>query len=223
MARRLKRYDRPSTSGDTAVAHVMSPDVLLENISHELKLMDIKRQAVRDQSARLPWVYMAAAIFGLFFLFSLLSISLLWIFVSGALLSGAIAGITGPLGAKTLRKQAWDDIRQIKQRLLPMVADLPAEINPVLFGVKKISRKDGIQLSAVRVPLKGVRENSFNENGYINLGYYEQLGLLFRGDDGKVNLAHPAISRQYWLMEARQKMLPEEAIQASLSTLKQEV
>ncbi|MBY9066627.1 hypothetical protein K1X12_06935 [Hyphomonas sp. WL0036] len=137
MARR-SRYAGSSRS----VAEVGAPspptiDKLLEDVAHELKLIDIKRRAIDQTTARLPWLYIGATILGVFLAGSVLAISPVFIFLFGALFSGVMANITGPLGALTYRRRAYREIAEGNERIFPMISGLPGGLRQWFLGSKR--------------------------------------------------------------------------------------
>jgi len=203
-----------SEAVETPVAE-RSPDRLLEDICHELKLIDIKRKAIRDTTARLPFYYAITGLFGFLLAGSVLAISLIFIFVFGGLFSGALANIVGPVGALTLRKRAYADIAAGKERLFPMLPRLPESYAPVLVGVAGITRSS-ILFTDKHKPLKGLSEPDISTAGVLDLGSYKYLAVVFRDADGTINLKHDAMRRQYWLTEAKLKGHSDAAILGAL-------
>lgn len=218
MARR-SRY-RNGSAADAAPSKPIrrSTDVILEDISHELKLIDIKRRAIRETSARLPWFYGIAGVLGLLLLGAILGISVLGIFIFGALFSGALANIVGPTGARTARQRAYQEIGKGKERLLPMLLDVPENVDPVIFGVTRITKTD-IQLADKFIKFRDMHERNVNEQGAFDFGSYRYLGFVFRGSDGKIDVNHAAIRKQYWLTDAKRRNLNDDVIIGAVERL----
>lgn len=211
MARRSRYRSGGAADVASSTPMVRSIDMVLEDISHELKLIDIKRRAIRETSARLPWFYGVAGILALLLLGSILGISVLGIFIFGGLLSGALANIVGPTGARTARQRAYQEIGKSKERLLPMVLDLPANVDPVIFGVTLVT-KSNVQTTDKFIKFRDMHERDINEQGAFDFGRYRYLSFVFRGLDGKIDLNHPAIKKQYWLTDARRRNLNDDVI-----------
>lgn len=216
MARRIRSRQPDESSADAP--RVKSPDALLEDVSHELKLLDIKRRSILETTARLPWLYIAAVFVGAFLVLSIFAISPLFMFVFGSLFAGVMANITGPIGALTLRRKAYQEVMDVRERLFPMMAKLPAEISPVLFGVADI-RKTGLQLSGSTLKFRELKEPMMDTKGGITIGFYKYIGMAFRGLDGQIDLGHPALRRQDWLVRARLKGISDAQIIEALGSI----
>lgn len=215
MARR-SQYRSSGEAGAERTPRVRTIDDVLEDISHELKLIDIKRRMIAETTARLPWLYIATAVLGFFLLGSILSLSIFFIFIFGSLFSGALANIVGPLGALTARKRAYREVADIKERLFPKLLDLTPEVSPVLVGVSHIG-KDGVRFSERKTSVAALREEDFDMRGAMAFGYYKYLAFLFRTPAGTIDLKHPAIRQQYWLTEARRRDLGPDALSRAVA------
>ena len=102
MARRARSYRSPEAQGVAVVAPQEStPQRLIEDLSHDLKLLDIKRVVIRQTSGRIPFLYVGLGVFGLMLALSVLGISMLGMFLFGSLFSGVLASTFGPVGAVT--------------------------------------------------------------------------------------------------------------------------
>ncbi|MBA4226351.1 MAG: hypothetical protein C0456_06935 [Hyphomonas sp.] len=215
MSRR-PRFRSSDEAGAASTPRARTIDDVLEDISHELKLIDIKRRMIADTTARLPWLYIATAVLGFFLLGSILSLSIFFIFIFGSLFSGALANIIGPLGALTARKRAYREVADIKERLFPKLLHLTPEVSTVLVGVSHVG-KDGVRFSQNKVSVTALREEDFDMRGAMAFGYYKYLAFLFRNTAGSIDLTHPAIRQQYWLTEARRRGLGTDALSRAVA------
>ena len=217
MARRSRSYRLPGAQGSTdAAPQRTSPQRLIEDLSHDLKLLDIKRVVIRQTSGRIPFLYVGLGVFGLMLALSVLGISILGMFLFGSLFSGVLASTFGPVGAVTERKKAYEAIAQLKNNIGEKLYNLPPDIHPKVFGFRGAS-KSGVSLTETAIDLKSMNLDTITPKGDFPFAPYKLLSMVFAGSDGLVNLDHPAMKAQYWLGEARLKGIKKEQLTAAVS------
>lgn len=193
-------------------------DKLLERLSQNLKLIDIKRSVIRTNTRRLPFLYVALGIFGFMLGGAILAISVVFIFVFGALFSGVVANTFGPVGAIERRKDAARQIERLRTEVGEDVYALPDGVAPKVFGFVSATKSD-VSLTAGALDLKTMRLDDINGKGEFPFWPYKSIGMVFRDSDGGINLKHPAIKNQYWLIEARLKGTPDAAVREALEKI----
>lgn len=217
MSRR-SRYRTGDETGAASTPKARTLDDVLEDISHELKLLDIKRRMIAETTARLPWLYIGTAVLGVLLLGVILTANIFFIFAFGAFFSGALANIIGPLGALTARRRAYREVIDIKERLFPKLLQLTPEVSPVVVGVSHVG-KDGVRFGDRKLNVAALREENFDARGAMAFGYYKYLAFLFRDATGNIDLKHPAIRQQYWLTEARRRDLGTDALSRAVASV----
>ncbi len=193
-----------------------SPQRLIEELSHDLKLLDIKRVVIRQTSGRIPFLYVGLGVFGFLLAGSVLTISPLGMFLFGSLFSGVLASTFGPVGAVTERKKAYETIAKLKNSIGEKIYRLPPDIHPKVFGFRSAS-KTGVTLTDAAIDLKSMNLDTIDPKGVFPFAPYKLLSMVFVGADGLVDLDHPAMKAQYWLGEARLKGLKKEQLTAAVS------
>lgn len=214
MARRSRSYREQGA--EVALPEKSSSQRLIEDLSHDLKLLDIKRTIIRQTSGRIPFLYVGLGIFGLMLVLSIVGISILGIFLFGSLFSGVFASTYGPVGAVSERKKAYEAIAQLKKAIGEKVFKLPAEINPKVFGFRSAG-KSGVILTDDAIDLKSMNLDLIDAKGAFPFTPYKLLSMVFAGSDGLVDIDHPAIKTQYWLGEARLKGVNKDQLTAAVS------
>ena len=215
---RRTRFRQPAaqTTGSTELSPEQRTNKLLESISQDLKLIDIKRGVIRINTRRLPFLYVGLGIFGLPLAGAVLAISPILIFLFGSLFS-AVAGSTfGPVGALERRKNAIKEIERLRAAVGAAVFELPETVSPKVFGFLKATKTD-LLLTDHSLDLRTMNMQEIDDKGTLPFAPYKSLGMVFRSADGTVDLAHPAIKNQYWLIEARLKGLSDETVLKALA------
>ncbi len=213
---RRTRYRQPAAAAASAeLSAEQQTNKLLERISHNLKLIDIKRGVIRTNTKRLPFLYIGLGVFGVPLAGAVMAISPIFIFLFGALFS-AVAGSTfGPVGALQRRKDSFKEIERLRAAVGADVFELSDDVSPKVFGFLKAT-KTSLVLTDQCMDLRTMNMQDIDDRGILPFAPYKSLGMVFRTPDGGIDLAHPAIKNQYWLIEVRLKGLSDEVIQSAL-------
>ena len=217
---RRTRYRQPAaeTVGSTELSAEQQANKLLESISQDLKLIDIKRGVIRTNTRRLPFLYAGLGILGLPLAGSILAVSPIFIFLFGSLFSAVAGNTFGPIGALERRKNAIKEIERLRAAVGAAVFELPDAVSPKVFGFLKATKTD-LLLTGQSLDLRTMNMQEIDDKGTLPFAPYKSLGMVFRGADGSVELAHPAIKNQYWLIEARLKGLSDDIVLSALERL----
>jgi hypothetical protein len=216
MRRARMRQPVATTGAPAELTEQQRADKTLERMSQNLKLIDIKRGVIRINTKRLPFLYAGLAIFGLPLAGAVLALSPILIFLFGALFSAVAANTFGPIGAIERRKDSIKEIERLRAAVGTDLFDLPEGVNPQIFGFRRATKTE-LALTEQCIDLKTMQMQDIDEKGTLPFAPYKSLGMFFRAADGAINLAHPAIKNQYWLIEARLKGLSDETILKALA------
>ena len=214
---RRSRFRQPAAeaAGSAEPSPEQQANKLLESISQDLKLIDIKRGVIRINTRRLPFLYAGLGILGLPLAGAVLAISPIFIFLFGALFSAVAGNTFGPVGALERRKNGIKEIERLRAAVGAAVFELPDAVRPKVFGFLKATKAD-LLLTDQSIDLRTMNMQDIDDNGTLPFAPYKSLGMVFRSADGTVDLAHPAIKNQYWLIEARLKGLSDDVVRGAL-------
>ena len=214
MRRTRTRQSVAATGAPAELTPEQQAGKTLERISQNLKLIDIKRGVIRTNTRRLPFLYIGLGIFGFLLLGAILAISAIMIFIFGALFSAVAGNTFGPIGAIERRKEAAKEIERLRAAVGADLHDLQDGAGPQVFGFIRAT-KTALELTDRCIDLKTMNMQDIDNKGTLPFAPYKSLGMFFRTPDGTIDLAHPAIKNQYWLIEARLRGLSDEAILAA--------
>lgn len=211
MRRTRTRQSVVATSAPAELTPEQKAGKTLEQISQNLKLIDIKRGVIRTNTKRLPFLYIGLGIFGFLLLGAIMAISVIMIFIFGALFSAVAGNTFGPIGAIERRKEAMKEIERLRAAVGADLHELPDGADPQVFGFLRAT-KTSLDLTDRCLDLKTMNMQDIDTKGTLPFAPYKSLGMFCRAPDGGIDLKDPAIKNQYWLIEARLKGLSDETI-----------
>lgn len=188
----------------------------LETFLQNLKVIEIKRRSIQRASNRIPFIWCAVVLTGLLLVPFLLSLSILGIFIFGAIFMATLAQLFGPTGAITRRKDARAHVQKMIAECSALLPKVMRQKPMVMFSMVGLTRKD-IFVSELHT-LDEKMFNGISSDGVFPIGKYRYLGVAFRATDGQIDFQDPKLNIFEWSGRTRAYGVPKANITNSLKS-----
>ena len=221
MARRQRSPIQKARRAALAEAEASRPDtedLKLDRSVQTLKVIEIKRRVIQQCSRKIPWAMVGTRVAAIPMAISVALISPIGIFIFGAVFSGALSQLVGPLGAMTKRSST-------RQELPALIDTLQSEVKALsnaricVFGVLP-STKKGLVTGPSMHRLDAELVGNIDADGRLPIGDYVQLGIAFARTPGDpLVFEDQSIRRLDWVSYAREKQISDADMHRAISRI----